>query len=145
MPSCFLIPLLWLGELLLRSGEGSCLEFCLFAIKSFFPLSYPKSRNSPRRKLSLSSLLPQYGPSHCFNKSAYGEILVSLELRSTSNRTLYPMSPLNAFFGPSLFNRPLFPPSLMNSIDAIGDFLGLSRRRVRVIQELSFQPRHWTF
>src|SRR6266446_4916491 len=32
-----------------------------------------------------------------------------------------------------------------HSIDAVGDLLGLFRRRVRVIQELSFQPRHWIF
>src|ERR1700736_672498 len=32
-----------------------------------------------------------------------------------------------------------------HSIDAVGDLLGLSPRCVRVIQDFSFQPRHWIF
>jgi hypothetical protein len=32
-----------------------------------------------------------------------------------------------------------------HSIDAVGDFLGLSPRCVRMIQAFSFQPRHWIF
>src|SRR5262249_8756196 len=39
----------------------------------------------------------------------------------------------------------LGPPLLIYSIDALGDLLGLSPRCVRVIQEFSFQPRHWIF
>ncbi len=30
-------------------------------------------------------------------------------------------------------------------IDAVGDLLGLSPSYVRVIQDISFQPRHWIF
>ena len=52
---------------------------------------------------------------------------------------------LERFRPPSCLTGPLFSPSLMNSIDAVGDFPGLSWRRVRVIQQLSFQPRHWIF
>ena len=41
--------------------------------------------------------------------------------------------------------HPQLVPLTGHSIDAVGDLLGRSPRCVRVIQDFSFQPRHWIF
>jgi carbonic anhydrase len=41
--------------------------------------------------------------------------------------------------------HPQLVPLTDHSIDAVGYLLGLSPRCVRVIQDFTFQPRHWIF
>ena len=55
------------------------------------------------------------------------------------------MTPLNASVEKTNALRLNWCATTEHLIDAVGDLLGLSPSYVRVIQDISFQPRHWIF